>query len=197
MDTWGLAHKPSVFDALVAAYSEKWRHYHTIEHISACLRHLDAVAHELDAPHEVEMALWFHDAVYKPLSGNNERESADWAMAFLIAEGAEHAAAARVHRLIMATRHGDSSQAGDEASLVDIDLSILGTDPPTYNRYEQQIRKEYTFVPSFIYRKKRAAILRDLLGRPRIYTSGHVAAATERQARANLLNAVSALEAHH
>lgn len=195
MDAWGFAHRQSAFDALITAYSEKWRHYHTAEHITACLRHLDAITPGLDAPREVEMALWFHDAVYKPLSSNNEQESADWAMTFLLGEGADHAAAVRVRRLIMATRHDAPCLTGDETILVDIDLSILGTDPIVYNRYEQQVRKEYALVPSFIYRKKRVAILRGFLERPRIYASGRFAEATEHQARANLLSAISMLEA--
>jgi len=36
-----------VYDKIIAAYSEKHRAYHTIDHIDACLRHLDAIVDEI------------------------------------------------------------------------------------------------------------------------------------------------------
>jgi predicted metal-dependent HD superfamily phosphohydrolase len=194
MAAWSFPRNPEVFDSLAAAYSEKWRHYHTAEHVSACLRHLDAVSARLDAPKEVEIALWFHDAIYKPLSVDNEKQSADWAAAFMLENGAATDAATRVHRLIMVTRHNAPTQTTDEAALMDIDLSILGTNPLVYARYEKQVRQEYRLVPAFLYRKKRAAILRGFLERPKIYTSGCLQDATEQQARMNLQHAIAELE---
>lgn len=194
MTAWGFPRRHEVFDTLVAAYSESWRHYHTAEHISACLRHLGLVTARLDAPREVEIALWFHDAIYKPLSHDNELRSADWATAFMRDNGATTDAATRVHRLIMTTRHTGSAQTRDEAALVDIDLSILGTSPPVYARYEQQVRREYKLVPAFLYRKKRAAILRSFLERPKIYTSDCFPDAMEQQAIVNLQHAIAELE---
>lgn len=194
MAAWSFPRREEVFDALVAAYSESWRHYHTTEHISACLRHLDLTDARLDAPYEVEIALWFHDAIYKPLSHDNELHSADWAAAFMQDNGATKDATTRVHRLILANRHNSPAQTRDEAALTDIDLSILGTSPSVYAHYEQQVRREYKLVPAFLYRKKRAAILRGLLERPRIYTSGCFPDATEQQAKANLQHAIAELE---
>ena len=193
MAAWGFPRRHEVFDTLVAAYSESWRHYHTAEHISACLQHLDLTTARLDAPREVEIALWFHDAIYKPLSHDNELQSADWATAFMRDNGAATDATTRVHHLIMATRHRGSAKTRDEAVLVDIDLSILGTSPPVYARYERQIRREYKFVPTFIYREKRVAILRSFLERPRIYTSDCFPDAMEQQAKVNLQHAIAEL----
>ncbi|MBK1873926.1 MULTISPECIES: HD domain-containing protein [Marinobacter] len=194
MGTWGFAPHQETYDSLITAYSGKGRHYHTLEHISACLRHLDNCSALLDHPREVELAFWFHDAIYKPLSSKNELESADWAASFLAESGASAEEIDRVHRLIMVTEHDAPTQSRDESILVDIDLSILGTSPETYEIFEQGVRKEYRLVPSFIYRKKRAAVLRGFMERPQIYTSGIFPEARERQARENLSNAVSKLE---
>lgn len=193
MQAWGFSENLMTCNKLIAAYSQKGRHYHTTEHISACLRHMDACKHELDSPREVEISLWFHDAIYRPFSGSNEKDSADWAASFMSECGASNDHIARVHALIMVTQHNAPTQTRDEAALVDIDLSILGAKPSVYEIFEQGVRKEYRLVPWFIYRKKRAAILRSFLQRPRIYISGIFSDTVEYQARENLSNAISRL----
>jgi predicted metal-dependent HD superfamily phosphohydrolase len=193
MNAWSFGENRATCEALVAAYSERGRHYHTVEHVSACLRHLDGFASELDSPREVEIALWFHDAIYKALSSHNEKDSADWAVSFMTECGSPPEEIGRVRRLIMATAHIAPTQTRDEAALVDIDLSILGAEPSIYEAFERGVRKEYRLVPWFIYRKKRAEVLRGFSERPKIYTSGIFSEAIERQAKANLSNAVSEL----
>lgn len=195
MKAWGFEPNRKTFEFLIAAYSEKGRHYHTTEHVSACLRHLDGCVDSLEFPREVEIALWFHDVIYKPFSSNNEKESAGWATSFLSERGATHEEACRVHRLIMVTKHNAPIQTKDESVLVDVDLSILGADPATYDIFEKGVRKEYRLVPSFIYRRKRVKVLRGFIDRPKIYTSGCFSATAERQAKENLSNAISKLEA--
>jgi predicted metal-dependent HD superfamily phosphohydrolase len=51
----------------------------------------------------VELALWFHDAIYDTRRNDNEERSADWARSSIGTFAAE--AAERVHTLVMATRH--------------------------------------------------------------------------------------------
>jgi len=194
MEAWGFEPNRKTFEPLLAAYSENGRHYHTAEHVSACLRHLDGCVVDVQYPREVEIALWFHDAIYRPLSSNNEKESADWAASFLAEHGATHPEISRVHRLVMVTKHSAPTLTGDEAVLVDIDLAILGADAATYDIFESGVRKEYKLVPSFIYRKKRVEVLRGFLERRAIYTSGCFSAAVERQAKENLSNAIAKLD---
>ncbi|MEX0916377.1 MAG: hypothetical protein WDZ60_10810, partial [Wenzhouxiangellaceae bacterium] len=74
MDAWEFGVNRETFESLKAAYSENGRHYHTADYISACLRHLDGCADELTFPREVEIALWFHDEIYKPHSSKNEKK---------------------------------------------------------------------------------------------------------------------------
>ncbi len=64
----GLQDNRDQWRALQNAYAEKHRHYHTDEHIAACLHHLDVTWHLAENPVEIELALWFHDAIYKPRS---------------------------------------------------------------------------------------------------------------------------------
>jgi predicted metal-dependent HD superfamily phosphohydrolase len=168
------------------AYSEPKRRYHDVRHIDDCLAQLDTALSLADAPEEVELALWFHDAVYDTTSSQNETRSAEWATTFLQAAGAAADKSARVAGHILATRHSAEPLSGDAALVVDVDLSILGRDPPEFATYEQAIREEYRWVPRLIYRRKRAEILQSFLDRRAIYQTSHFHARFERQARDNL-----------
>lgn len=196
MEAWGFARNEDTCRSLLAAYSEKGRHYHGQEHVSACLRHLDTCLDRVEQPREVELALWFHDAIYKPFANDNERKSANWAASFLTDNGASEDAVARVRALVMATRHSAPTTTNDESILVDIDLAILGADPQTYDLFERGVRSEYRFVPRFVYRKKRAEVLRSFLERPRIYQNEPFFSQREGQARGNLRNAIAKLGVH-
>ena len=54
----------ALFARLMAAYAEPQRHYHTQQHLAECLEHLAAAYSLASEPGEVELALWFHDAIY-------------------------------------------------------------------------------------------------------------------------------------
>lgn len=77
--------------------------------------------------------------------------------------------------------------------LVDIDLAILGADSATYDMFENGVRKEYRWVPSFLYRPKRVAILREFLNRTRIFHNETFYSEREQQARLNLSSAIAVL----
>jgi predicted metal-dependent HD superfamily phosphohydrolase len=183
----------SVFDELLARYSEPQRRYHTVQHLAECLAHFEAVRHLAEQPGEIEIALWFHDGIYDTHRHDNERQSADWARAVLEGHGAPPAALRRVDDLIMATCHSALPVSPDAKLLVDVDLSILGALPPRFAGYEEQIRQEYAFVPEEIFRQKRGEILRAFLGRPFIYNTPHFQAALEARARENLRLAIAGI----
>ncbi|MCO1336173.1 hypothetical protein MO867_17720 [Microbulbifer sp. OS29] len=142
------------FEKLIAAYSEGHRYYHTGHHIDAMLRHLDQVSDLAEHPYEVELAIWFHDAIYKPFSSNNEEYSALWAREFLLNAGYNPRSTERVYQLIMATCNSHAPASIDEKLIIDIDLTILGASEETFDAYETQVRKEYRLVPLMIYQKK-------------------------------------------
>lgn len=171
---------------LMAAYAEPQRHYHTQQHLGECLSAFDAARALAEHPHEVELALWFHDAVYDIKGHDNEQRSADWARTALVDAGVVADIADRVHALVMATQHTAVPSGRDEQLLVDIDLSILGAERARFDEYEQQIRKEYAYVPGFLFRRKRREILKGFLDRPAIYSTPHFHAALEARARDNL-----------
>ncbi len=193
MQAFGYGENRTTFDALLGAHTARGRHYHSDEHISACLRHLETVRDKVIDWKMLAMAFWFHDAVYKPFSSNNERDSADWAMQFLKENAATQKQIDRIDALIMATCHNAKAVDPDMQILIDIDLSILGARADIYDQYEKNIRREYRRVPVFLFRKKRKNLLRMFLDQPRIYGSNHFHDLLEEQARVNLKRAIEAL----
>ena len=186
---------PALRDALLARYSEPHRHYHTLQHLDACLRHCVLLCAQADHPHEITLALWFHDAIYDIGAPDNELRSADWARDALLHAGADARAAQRVHDLIAATRHDTAPQSRDQEILLDADLAILGASSAVFDAYEQQIHAEYHAVPQATRRVTRRRILQGFLDRPRIYHTALFQQQREAQARANLARSIAALAA--
>ena len=183
----------TVFERLIAAYSEPHRKYHTLQHLNECFTKLEEIRTEARYPEEVEFALWFHDAVYDTKRQDNESKSAEWARETARAQNLSSDAAERAHRLIMVTRHDAEPHGMDEEVLVDVDLSILGAEPERFDEYENQIRQEYAWVPGIVFRAKRREILRGFLARPSIYSTRSFLEVYEAQARANLERAIKQL----
>jgi predicted metal-dependent HD superfamily phosphohydrolase len=193
----GLGARPETetFSQLQSAYAQKHRAYHTSRHIDECLALLDEFIKLAAHPAEVECALWFHDAIYEPMSKSNEERSADWASDFgrrvsLSADSVE-----RIRSHIMATRHIGLAVEDDGRLVVDIDLAILGAAPTRYAEFERDVRKEYRWVPGIVYRPKRAEILQSFLDRPRIYHWEPAYERFERNARMNVSQAIRTLKA--
>jgi predicted metal-dependent HD superfamily phosphohydrolase len=187
-----------VFDELVVAYSQPHRHYHTLEHIDDMLRVIGKLASLADEPFAVQLACWFHDAVYDPHADDNEARSAEWAERVLAGWGLAPLAT-RVAQLVLATRHGDctvgiSEPSRDAAVLLDADLAILAAPQARYDRYAAGIRREYAWVPEEQYRLSRAGVLREFLARPRIYHTTRLFEEGEALARLNIERELAKLE---
>jgi predicted metal-dependent HD superfamily phosphohydrolase len=181
------------YAALHAAYAERHRHYHTVRHLDHCLSELDSVRHLAVEPAEVEIALWFHDAIYNPYASNNEEASAQWAERLLGNHPVDPARIGRIRDHILATRHASPVTSPDSQLVVDIDLAILGTGPDTYREFEVNVRKEYAWVPAPVFRRKRAEILQSFLDRPTLYHTSPLRNRYESAARSNLLAAITVL----
>ena len=193
MSAWSFAENDATYQKLIALHQDKSRYYHSDKHIRACLSHLYDMKDQVKDWKMLALSFWFHDAVYRPFSSTNERDSADWAMQFLRDNGAEPEQISRIEDFIMATCHNAEASDSDMQFLIDIDLSILGAAPHIYDQYEKNIRKEYRLVPGFIFRKKRKALLQSFLEKPRIYGSEYFYDLLEEQARENLSRAIKAL----
>lgn len=159
-------------DALLKRYAEPQRKYHTLRHLDECFARLDRVRARIERTGEVDIALFYHDAVYNPRASDNEARSAELALHMMERAGLGAEVRDRVRALIMATRHDVLPPPGDAALLVDVDLGILAAPPARFDDYETEVRAEYAWVPEPVFRAERSALLKRLLARQRIFASG-------------------------
>jgi len=181
------------YDRLTTAYAEPQRHYHNQQHIAECLAEFDMACHLAKQPVAVELALWFHDAVYDPKAGDNEERSAEMAKQCLGECGMAEPLIETVTRLVMATKHHELATDIDVRLTMDVDLSILGRDEKRFFEYEEQIRLEYAWVPNSVFVAKRLEVLRRFLAHERIFSTDWFHDKYERHARRNLETSINRL----
>ncbi|MDM8556712.1 hypothetical protein QUF75_18455 [Desulfococcaceae bacterium HSG7] len=99
----------------------------------------------------------------------------------------------KIEHLINLTKHPSNPENSDEKYLIDIDLLILGTDSESYDKYRSDIRKEYSFVPDFLFKKGRKKLLKSFLTSWRIYHTDYFFSEFENQARSNIKRELSEL----
>lgn len=178
--------EPAVLHEVLRRYAEPHRAYHTAQHLQECRELFQLARTDAEDPGAVQIALWFHDAIYNTHRSDNEDRSAEWAVRVLAGAGASKFLQDSVQSLIHVTAHNTAPGSRDAELTADIDLSILGAAPTRFDEYERQVRHEYAWVPEFAFRRARIGILRALQARPRIYLTDSFHERLEAIARANL-----------
>lgn len=184
---WPLPRGEAVRDALLAAYGDPGRGYHDLTHLTEVLDRLDELgtAGVAFAPLPVVLAAWFHDGVYDGRPGVEER-SAEWAETALPALAGRDVAA-EVARLVRLTEgHRPTAGDADGEALCDADLAILAAGEARYGAYTAAVRREYAHVADDDFARGRAAILRELLGKPTLFHTAYARDRWEAAARANV-----------
>ena len=179
----GWRSSPETARALLDRYGEPHRRFHTQRHLCEVLAGLEAVG----ADPRLQIAAWYHDAVYCPGRQDNEARSAMLASVELPHLGASALDAGFVAAAILATA---SHESDDPAlwPLLDADMSILGASGEKYGCYLCQIRDEYRRVPDVLYRMGRKRFVRGCLSRDRIFLTPDFTQRLEANARRNLSN---------
>jgi len=177
---------------LAACHTEPHRHYHTMEHINAVLRHLDDL-HAATAT--AKLAAFFHDAIYDPTRSDNEAQSAELAREVLNA--VHRPEADDVAAIVLATAKHELPESAprETAAFLDADLAILAARPAVYDIYAANVRAEYSHVGDDDFRSGRKAILEAFLLRERLYFTSTGQVRFEAAARANLRREIESLSA--
>ncbi|MDV3128592.1 hypothetical protein M1247_27050 [Mycobacterium sp. 21AC1] len=176
---------------LLARWSETHRKHHNVAHLHEVLDAIgtvadDGVAFDREA---VELAAWFHDAIYEIGRDDNEERSAELARQLLDASPMRD----EVARLVLVTKtHRVDACDVNAAVLSDADLSVLGSVPARYQQYAAAVREEYGAVPDDVFRPARARLLSALLDGP-IFHTGPGLDRWEAQARVNIADEITQL----
>ncbi|EEF63208.1 HD domain-containing protein [Pedosphaera parvula] len=183
-----------IYEDLFKRYHEPHRAYHNFAHIEQCLLEFGSLRSLASNPDAIELAIWFHDAVYDTHAKDNEELSAELAVDVMQSAAIPASLIQTVSNLILATKHAAMPADPDAALFVDVDLSILGQSAEKFDEYEFQIRQEYNWVESKAFIEGRSRILEIFVKRPRIYSTECFHQKYENQARENLARSIARLK---
>jgi predicted metal-dependent HD superfamily phosphohydrolase len=179
------------YSTVVAAYSEKHRVYHNLSHLKHFFGELDAIP---DVTPAMQLAVWYHDIIYKPGSKRNESKSARLAVATLKHLGVDDAISIRVAELITLTKTHQAQPDNIEAGyFLDGDMAILGSSSKTYRDYAAAIRQEHRRYPDFLYKPGRKTFLLHALAQDHLFMTESFRERFEQQARTNITAELNAL----
>ncbi len=187
---------PDLIDGLRARYGEAHRAYHTWAHVEALLTGFETVGWA--DPAAVEIALYYHDAVYQPLSASNEADSAAL-MRDELKDRVRTVDIGYADAIILATANhrvpetASPDLAGDIAYFLDLDLSILGAPTEKFDLYDRQIRKEFAAIPDEVFLPRRRVVMAGFLERERLFLTDRFNDIYDAPARANLSRLVARL----
>jgi predicted metal-dependent HD superfamily phosphohydrolase len=154
----------ALFLDLLDRWGEEHRKYHGRTHLLAVLEALDRLTAPARPPRTVLLAVWFHDAVYLGIAGEDEEESARLAEERLERAGLPADEVDEVARLVrMTADHRPAPDDEPAALLSDADLSVLAGDPGAYARYLAAVREDFAHIGDADFAAGRAAVVRQLL----------------------------------
>jgi predicted metal-dependent HD superfamily phosphohydrolase len=195
LERWNatLPRQPELGQQLITRYNEPHRHYHTTQHLLQVLTMIDQLADDHDL-FLVQLAAWYHDAVYAIPAGqvSNEEASARLVLRELSWVGLEQEDLNQVARLVRLTEtHLPGPRDPEGELLCDADLAILASDPADYADYVAAVRAEYAQLPEEEFLAGRLAVLTELADRE-IFRTAKGRRLTD-AARTNLTTELSAL----
>jgi predicted metal-dependent HD superfamily phosphohydrolase len=167
-------------------YSEKSRHYHNLKHLENMFSELELVKDRILHFSNISFAVYYHDIIYDATSKLNEEKSTEFAESRLEKLGLNKNDIEEISELILATKLHQKSPNNDINYLLDVDLSVLGKDSETYLDYTQNIRREYSIYPDFLYKPGRKKVLQHFLELESIFKTEYFKGKYEIQARKNI-----------
>ncbi|WP_431608678.1 HD domain-containing protein [Chryseobacterium sp. 'Rf worker isolate 10'] len=176
----------SLWKEIETKYSEKGRHYHNLLHLENMFREFEAVKMNISDFSALSFSVFYHDVIYDATSKANEEKSAAKAEKRLTKLHLHQNKISIISEQILATKYHQRSDQKDTNYLLDADLSVLGKDFETYLEYTQNIRKEYSIYPDFLYKPGRKKVLKHFLELESIFKTEHFKEKYEVQAKENI-----------
>jgi glyceraldehyde-3-phosphate dehydrogenase (NADP+) len=157
----------TMFKKLWELYQTKERTYHNLFHIHRMLDDLAKYGSKQWSAHTIqliEMAIWFHDAIYDTTRNDNEEKSAELAM-ILLGKDLTESQLNHISQLILVTKHDETPKNAAEALIADLDLMTLAEIPAQYSIYKDAVYAEYSRIPKAEFLQGRLAFLRKMLAK--------------------------------
>lgn len=176
----------SFWKEIETKYSEKGRHYHNLFHLENMFQELEAVKANISDFTAISFSVFYHDIIYDATSKSNEEKSAVKAEKRLSELHVNNDKISIISEQILATKSHQKSDHADTNYLLDADLSVLGKDFKTYMEYTQNIRREYSIYPDFLYKPGRKKVLKHFLELESIFKTEYFKNKYEIQAKENI-----------
>ncbi len=179
----------SIYNEICKRYNEKTRFYHNLNHIHTILKEIDKHEASINKLDTILFATWFHDIIYNSFRKDNEEKSAECAKTILRKMKVNETLITDVSHLILKTKDHvmvSIEESFDCRLFIDCDLLILGAEQSLYVNYMNNVRKEYRYIPNFIYKKARLKVLKLFIGTESIFKTKILRERYELQARKNL-----------
>jgi len=173
------------YEKILNYYSEQHRAYHNLSHIADCLKKCEFNQYT-KSNIDLQLAIWYHDVIYRSFKKDNESKSAEQAETFLLNQSFDKDRIDHIKDIIMSTLHTNPPSNEDEAYMMDIDISILGSSLSAYSTYSKNIRMEYKLIPGFIYKRKRIEVLKMFLNKKNLFHTSYFKSKYETTARINI-----------
>lgn len=183
---WRLPSHEYLKEKLISTYSHDAREYHNLMHLSEMFTRLDELkkAGEQFNEDAVNLAVWYHDAVYdsKPQAEERSAQLAEDELSGIVPDEI----LLEVVRLILLTEtHKPQDSDTNGKVLSDADIAILSSTAERYSTYSQSVRKEYSEYPDDLFALGRIEVLKGLLNGPLFHTE-HGRIMWEATARENI-----------
>jgi len=178
--------KTDYWKEIEKSYSQKSRKYHNLIHLENMILELEEVNDKISDCDSLHFSIFYHDIIYKATSKDNEEKSAEIAKIRLEKLNIPQEKITRIYNQILATKSHRKSEDSDTNFLLDADLAILGQDWKIYENYTQQIRKEYSIYPDFMYKPGRKKVLIHFLEFEEIFKTDYFKGKYEEKARENI-----------
>lgn len=149
-------------------------------------KELNVVRNQIKDFKIITFSVFYHDIIYKASSKDNEEKSAELAVSRLGKLQLSEHNLQTIEQQILATKKHQFSENDDVNFLTDADLSILCAERNVYQKYTENIRKEYSVYPDFLYKPGRKKALQHFLEFEMIFKTKHFKEKYEDKARENL-----------
>ena len=166
------------------SYSNASRYHHDFSHLKNMFEQLAYVKNDVEDIDALSFSIFYHDIVYIVTRSDNELKSAEVLESDLSITSFDQIQKCKSQ--IEATKNHYKSEFQDTNILLDLDLSVLGTEWENYEEYARNVRQEFKVYPNFLYRKGRKKFLKTFLEKDQIFKTDYFIERFEQQAIKNL-----------